>query len=198
MEPESFYHIYNHANGNENLFRTDDNYRYFLKRYSDFINPIADSYAYCLMPNHFHFLVRIKESDDLLAEFRKLHKDLTGFENLSGLISQQFSNLFNAYAKAYNLMYNRKGSLFNRPFKDKEVTTETYYTKLIHYIHANPVHHGFVKEMEDWPYSSYNTFLSNKKTLLKRQDVLEWFNGKEDFIKFHQQPIDPKIDFDFD
>ena len=66
LEPDHFYHIYNHANGIENLFRTEDNYHYFLKKYHQHISPIAETWAYCLMPNHFHFLVRIKEEKDLI------------------------------------------------------------------------------------------------------------------------------------
>lgn len=95
-------------------------------------------------------------------------------------------------------MYNRKGSLFNRPFKQKEVTNDTYFTKLVHYIHANPVHHGFVKTIEDWPFNSYHTFLSEKNTLLKRNEVLDWFNGRQEFKRFHEQPIDIKIGFDLE
>ena len=210
MEQETFYHIYNHANGNENLFMTADNYDFFLKRFGHFIIPVADTYAYCLMPNHFHFLIRTKEFTEIqnLQGYKKnlggySADDLQGFpSNLGGLtqkyISQQFSNFFNSYSKSFNSVFNRKGALFQPNFKSKPVQTEAYYSKLIHYIHANPVHHGFVNNIEDWPYSSYHTFLSNKKTLLKRDDILEWFNGKDDFIKYHKQPIDPKTDFDFD
>jgi len=57
LEVEKCYHIYNHAVGNENLFRCDENYRYFLKKYAEHISPIADTFAYCLMPNHFHLSV---------------------------------------------------------------------------------------------------------------------------------------------
>ncbi len=70
MQPERFYHVYNHANGEENLFRQEENYHYFLKLWTKYIEPIADTFAYCLMPNHFHSLIRIKS-----------RIDLTGFQN---------------------------------------------------------------------------------------------------------------------
>ncbi len=190
--PSTFYHIYTHANGSEDLFKNDENYMFFLKKYAHHINPVANTYAYCLMPNHIHFFVEIKDESELL----KL--DLTGFENLSGLISQSFSNLFNSYSKAYNKMYERKGSLFHRPFKRKPVENDSYFTQIIHYIHANPVHHGFVKHIEDWKYSSYHSFLSIKDTQLKREEVLRWFYSKADFIKFHQQKIDLKLKLEMD
>lgn len=94
MQPGTFYHIYNHANGFENLFQSDENYRFFLQQWNKYIEPVAELYAYCLMPNHFHVLIRTKNEEELL--------DLTGFRNLSGLkdtekiISQHFSNLFNS------------------------------------------------------------------------------------------------------
>ncbi len=85
MEPAKFYHLYNHANGNENLFRNEENYLFFLKKFAFYVNPIADTYAYCLMPNHIHFLIAIKEEKELEAYFLQQQKDLTGFKNLSGL-----------------------------------------------------------------------------------------------------------------
>ncbi|MBX7226861.1 MAG: transposase [Chitinophagales bacterium] len=154
--PDTVYHIYNHANGAENLFRSDENYYYFLRKYGAYIYPIADTYAYCLMPNHFHLMVRIRDEQTVLQHLQlkkptlQANIDLTGFENLSGLITLQFSNFFNAYAKAYNKMYLRRGSLFERQFKRKPITEEDYFLQLIAYIHYNPIHHGFCTDIFDW------------------------------------------------
>ncbi|MEM7548516.1 MAG: hypothetical protein AAF363_02505 [Bacteroidota bacterium] len=195
MKAETFYHIYTHANGDENLFRETENYRYFMKRYRHFIPAVADTYAYCLMPNHVHFLVRVKSENRIKETLGKLPsvKDPTGFQNLSGLISNQFGKLFNAYAKAYNKKYNRRGSLFTRAFKRKEIMEDHYLTKIIHYIHANPVHHGFVKKLEDWKWGSYHALLSDKPTELEREEIMNWYGDKEHFIEVHQQPIDLKL-----
>jgi putative transposase len=201
MEPAKFYHIYNHANGNENLFREDDNYLFFLKKFALYINPIADTYAYCLMPNHIHFLIKIKEEEILIEYFtrdRKELKDLSDFQNLAGLVSKQFSNLFNSYAKAYNKLFARRGSLFNKPFKRKEIDNENYLTKVIHYIHANPIHHGFTKDIREWPYSSYHSHLLTKPTSLKREEVLSWFGGTTEFTTFHAQSIERKLAVEMD
>lgn len=198
MQSATFYHIYNHANGSENLFRSAENYRYFLQQWSKYIEPIAGTYAYCLMPNHIHFLIRTKSEEEVLAfaqlknvNYQMEHrKDLTGFKNLSGLfISKQFSNMFNAFAKAYNKQYNRKGSLFMRPFKSKEINSEEYLTAIVNYIHRNPIHHGFHSSLEAWPHSSYSTFLSNKPTKLQRDYILDWFNGVDDFKQFHHEQL---------
>jgi len=98
LSTDSIYHIYIRANGNELLFKTKDYYHYFLQKYDSYISLIAETYCYCLMPNHFHFLVRIKRENDLTENFKDKirkdnHKDHTGFENLYGLVSCQFSNL---------------------------------------------------------------------------------------------------------
>jgi len=193
LNSDSIYHIYNRANGNELLFKTEDNYRYFLQKYDSYISLIAETYCYCLMPNHFHFLVRIKGENDLTENFKDKirkdnHKDQTGFKNLSGLVSRQFSNLFNAYSKAFNKQQNRKGSLFIRPFKRKQVTDEQYLKKLVLYIHYNPVEAGLAKNPKYWKFSSYKSFLSKQTTKLKRAEVISWFNDLDNFIYCHQHP----------
>jgi len=107
LEYGQYYHVYNRGIARAPLFLEERNYRYFLQLYARHVGPVARTFAYCLLPNHFHFLVQIK---DLL--------DLTGLEDLSGqkAPSQSFSNLFNAYAKAFNRAYDRTGALFQRPF----------------------------------------------------------------------------------
>ncbi|HMR19792.1 MAG TPA: hypothetical protein PKA53_10880 [Sphingobacterium sp.] len=200
---QTYYHIYNHANGTDNLFRSDENYRYFLQQWSRYIKPVAFTYAYCLMPNHFHFLIRTKSEAEIRDNLNFKEKDLPGlillflfskaklraspFENLAGLISKQFGNLFNSYAKAYNKQYNRKGSLFMKPFKSKQIPTEIDLITIVNYIHRNPIHHGFCENHEDWLHSSYHTYLSERPTKTRKDDVLDWFNGKDEFINFHKE-----------
>ncbi len=99
----------------------------------------------------------------------------------------QFGHLFNSYTKAFNKKYNRTGSLFESPFRRKEITNENYFKYLIYYIHHNPVHHNFVDDMIEYPWSSYLTILSPKKTRLKRQEVIEWFDDLDNFKYFHKQ-----------
>jgi REP element-mobilizing transposase RayT len=81
LQPEGIYHVYQHANGFENLFKEEENYRYFLQQWSKYISPIADTYAYCLMPNHIHFLIRIKEEGDIILYILKVLLHLEGFKN---------------------------------------------------------------------------------------------------------------------
>ena len=121
-------------------------------------------------------------------------KDLTGLRDLSGLPrppepSQQFSNLFNAYARAFNKAYNRTGALFQRPFGRIEVTSDAHSARLVTYIHHNPQKHGFVADFRDWPYSSYHTLLVTKSTRLKRDEVLAWFGGADSLAATHREEV---------
>ncbi len=83
-------------------------------------------------------------------------------------------------------MYDRRGSLFNRPFKSKEIDNDAYLTAVITYIHRNPVHHGFCDSIEEWPFSSYQTYFLNKETKLKRDEVINWFGGKQQIQQSHR------------
>ena len=176
------YHIYTHANGKDLIFREDENYKYFLSKLLKYIIPIAEIYAYCLMPNHFHLLIRFKDSDQVSNEDE--HKYLM----------RQFSNLLNGYAKAYNKKYNRKGSLFLDFLKRKRVDHERYLIKLLHYIHNNPVNHGFVEDINDWKYSSYHSCINlTKESKIERKEMMRYFDTIKDFVEYHKS----NIEYDF-
>ena len=185
------YHVWTHANGDDNLFGEDQNYTYFLEKYSYHIEPVAETYAYCLMPNHLHLMVRVRGEDEIRKSLKG--KDLTGFQNLSGLVSKQFSNLFNAYSKAYNKLYDRRGSLFERQFKRKLIDSDNYFGTLIAYIHNNPVHHGFTVSPGEWPYSSWHAYLQKKVTKIKRDEGMSWFGDKDEFLRVHMEIVMGKM-----
>src|ERR1035438_9553344 len=155
---------------------------FFLEKYKLYISPIADTYCYCLMPNHFHLLIKIKSEEEL----SETYKDLRGFKNLEGLLSNQFSRFLNSYAKAVNKEQNRKGSLFMKNFKRDVITNERHLNKIVHYIHYNPVEAGLCEKPKDWSYSSYNALISmNKSTMLLRDEVISWFGDRDNFIYCH-------------
>lgn len=172
LERGNYYHIYNRGINSTTLFNEKANYEYFLKLYATHIDPIAESYAWCLMKNHFHFLVRLKEIPEINSE------------NII-LPSQSFSNLFNAYTKAFNKKYNRHGALFERPFRRKHIDNETYLQNVIAYIHNNPVHHKICNHPIEYPWSSYLSCISEEPTQLKRKEVFQIFNDVENFKLVH-------------
>lgn len=154
---DTYYHIYNHANGDDNLFREKRNYAYFMDRYRQHIDPIADTVAWCLMPNHFHLLVKLKSEEEIASTFPKF-RTLEKLEAKSNFLSKQFANFFSSYTQAFNKVYGRRGSLFLKNFKRKEVQDDEYLKALVVYIHLNPVKHGFTKRCTDWEWTSYETF----------------------------------------
>lgn len=193
LNPGSYYHIYNRGNNKEDLFLEKNNYDHFLRLYALYIPPVAATYAYCLLRNHFHLLVRIRTVAEQLA-WRK-ENNLEASEQASTKArnpSRQFSNLFNAYTKAINKRYGRTGSLFERPFSRIEVTSPTYFAQLVTYIHQNPQRHGFVDDFRDWRYSSYETHLSHNATRLEREETLRWFNGRSNHESMHHLILRPE------
>ncbi|MEX0721104.1 MAG: hypothetical protein WD059_10580 [Balneolaceae bacterium] len=192
LKPGYTYHIWTHANGDDNLFRSEENYNYFLNRYLHHVHLVVETYAYCLMPNHLHLMVKIRSEEEVLDFLREKKKDptLQGFETLGGfsnIISRQFSHLFNGYTQAFNKKYNRKGSLFIPNFKRKIIDSDEYFVRLIAYIHNNPVHHGFTKNLNDWPYSSWSAYVLDKITKVNKEEALALFGGIENFTEIHRE-----------
>lgn len=190
FKENGFFHVINHGVGDVNIFRDTDNYRYFLERYQKHTTELFDTYAYCLMPNHFHLLVRVKSLEELavLPKYKG---------NVHKLVMQSVSNWLNGYAKAYNKKYERRGALFLDFTKRIEIDTDTYFMRTVNYIHQNPVHHGFCPKLGDWPYCSYQTCLSDQFTKIKRENILGSFGGKIPFTDFHKTNI-ARIDPDLE
>ncbi len=197
LHPGNFYHLYNHANGSENIFREEKNYHFFLEKAGKYLNPYMNIYAYCLMPNHFHLLIRIKEEKrlyELLSKSNSFKKmsETNQIQCMYNKISKSLSNLFSSYTQSYNRIYQRRGSLFMPNFKTNDIEDDHAFCAVIHYIHANPVHHGFVKDMREWKYSSFLSLYSEKPTKLERDYVMTIFGNKQAFLNYHTKPIDRK------
>ncbi len=182
--PNQYYHIYNRANGNDRLFSSEENYSFFLKKYCDYIDPIVETICYCLMPNHFHFVIRVRDEDELSFYKNIAIKKTNSLENI---LSQQFSNFFNSYTQAYNKQQDRKGSLFMKNFNRLEVKDETYLIKLILYVHNNPVEAGLANNIAEWRYSSYFNLSRYANDLICSSFAIEYFDDLENFIYCHKR-----------
>jgi REP element-mobilizing transposase RayT len=173
LVPGVFYHIYNRGNNGEDIFIEERNYAYFMKLYGKYVSPVAETYAYCLLRNHFHLMVRINDCQS--------SEDWQSFSP-----SRAFSNLFSTYTKAINKAYQRTGSLFEKPFKRKPVTEDSYFKALVAYIHQNPRMHGLIDDFRDWPYSSYQAMISREPTQLAREVTLSWFDSSSGMVQYHE------------
>lgn len=160
IEPNQLYHIYNQGNNQQRIFFRLENYDYFLRLFQKHISPHCDLLAYCLMPNHFHFLIGTTE--------QSVHKRKLGQIEITNL-AFGFKTLLSSYAQAINKQEGQSGSLFRQKTKAKCVTQPDpgpepvkgirlpfdHPTRVLHYIHTNPVRSGLVKNPEDWPFSSF-------------------------------------------
>lgn len=165
IEEGCCYHIYNRGNNKGKIFFEDRNYIFFLKQFKNYVSPHIDLFAYCLMPNHFHFFIRVN--------------DQLNFE-------KGIKNMFISYVKAINITYNRVGGLFQGRYKVKKAESDPYFTKLITYIHQNPLLSGLVSKMEDYKYFSFRAYLANEPTSVNKKEVLEWFGNLTEFIAHHK------------
>jgi putative transposase len=137
-----FYHLYNRGVDRTPVFFSRDNYRYFMGLLENKAarNSILIT-AYCLMPNHFHLLVR---------------------PNLDHAVNRFLNGLLESYVQGINVERQRTGPLFQGRTKATHVARDDYLSHVARYIHLNPVAAGLVVRPQDWPYSNYATVLSRR------------------------------------
>ncbi|NJW52062.1 hypothetical protein [Salinimicrobium oceani] len=165
LEKDHFYHIYNRGINRSNIFSNDENKRYFLQLYQKYLSQKGSTFAYCLLQNHFHVVIRVYLDP----------KEVT----------QGFSNFFNSYAKAYNKAEHRTGSLFEKHFKRIKVADEKYLKQLIIYVNLNPEIH-FGKAFKTYRFSSYQESINDVSKIVKSEEISELFGGNENFQKSHE------------
>ena len=168
--PGAYYHVFNRGNGSDPLFFKSKNYSYFLQQYDKYVSQLIETYAYCLLPNHFHILIRVK--DDLDTD-------------VNNVICSKFRRFFQSYAQAINKQQYRTGSLFKKNFCRVHIDKEWLLFLLVYFIHSNPLRHNISLDFFRYPYSSYEKILNSKISKLQKQPVIKWFGSKHNYIEFH-------------
>ncbi len=186
------YHVYNRTNNKELLFKIDENRLYFLRQYAKYLDPFLDTFCWSLLPNHFHFLIRVKSKESIINYLQNIRrgklklaerKFMEGILSMELLIELEWKRFFNSYSMAFNKENSRKGNLFNRPFKRVFINKESHFTQIIIYINANAIKHGICKKMNHYKWSSWHSLISETPTKLCRKEVLDWFGGIDQFKK---------------
>jgi putative transposase len=203
FEFDKIYHIYNKTNNRELLFRSDANYYYFLRQYDHYVSPIVETYAWNLLPNHFHFIIKVKSEaaiiswlTELALEKRtKTEQHFLTDQDINTLVEMTFKRFFTSYAMAFNNIFKRNGNLFYRTFSRVEILKDSYFTHAIVYVHANALKHKLVKEFTSYQWTSYHSIVSDKPTKLLRKEIIDWFGSKELFIKIHKDLSDYYYNF---
>ena len=168
-----YYHIYNRGANRQPIFRCDDNYVFLLRRVKRYIVQWQIVViAYCLMPNHYHFVL-LQAGEHSISRFMQ--------------------SLFNSYTKAFNKMYDRSGTLFEGPFRATHVTDDVYLLHLCRYLHLNPLEAGLVTDLRDWPYSNYLEWVEQRNgTLVDREFVQSHFPTPAEYVQFVTDHTPPK------
>jgi len=161
FQEDYVYHVYNRGNNKQRIFFSNENYHFFLRKVEDYLLPHSHLLAYCLMPNHFHFLLQAKSDE----------QPSTGQTALSGQtgghpLNRKIGTLLSSYTQAINKRYKRTGSLFQQKTKAKEVdfsrSRTDYAFSCFRYIHRNPLEAGLVEKMEDWEFSSFREYANGE------------------------------------
>ena len=181
LEADYLYHIFNRGVNSNLIFLNNENMSFFLKKTERYVLPFFEIYEYCLMPNHFHFILRPKSN---ILKSSKINTSIKGLHCDESVYSKSLARLFSSYTQAFNKVYGRSGPLLESPFKRIRIASEEYLRNLIIYIHQNP------KDFQNYKFSSYKAVISNVETSISRNEILALFDDKENFISCHQKKID--------
>lgn len=175
FEKRHIYHIYNQGNNRQKIFFERDNYLFFIKKIRAYLLPYCDVLAYCLMPNHFHIMVKINDVEIAVSTEGFAQSETLGIKQRT--FNQSIGIMLRSYTNAINKQEKRSGALFRKQTKAECLTernglTPSFYnTKTgtqIHidnpekqypqvcfnYIHENPLKAGLVNRETDWEFSS--------------------------------------------
>ncbi len=166
FQKNRIYHIYNRGNNRQKIFFNRENYLYFLGKIRDKLNPHCEILAYCLMTNHFHFMIQANENSIKTKIVGKVE---------SNVISEGFRQILSSYSQGINNQERRTGSLFTQNTEAKELAAieidfETSIT-CFNYIHQNPYAALMVDKMEDWEFSSFKDYLRLRNGTLCNQKL---------------------------
>ena len=160
--PDVYYHFYNRGNNRQAVFFQPENYLYFLKGVKKYLSSTVTIIAYCLMPTHYHILVRIKQTSEVFKT-----------SEVSLQVSLAMQKFLISYTKAINKRFQRVGSLFQGQFQAKPIETYSHLLNLCVYTHANPVKDGLVALPEDWIYSNYLEWLGQRNGILVDSEFIQ-------------------------
>ncbi len=184
LKENGYYHIFNRGNNGGPLFFKPDNYFYFLKKFNEYLADYLCCYAYCLLPNHFHLLVYIKNFAEVDLQKQTLVKGASLLTKPEEIVSEQFRRFFLSYAKAIKIQEKRTGSLLEKNFKRKLIETDEYFIAVVNYIHQNPYKHKVADRFQEYLYSSYSQVIASEESTVTKE-IMDRFGGRDAFIRYH-------------
>ncbi len=178
-KPEHYYHVYNRGVRKQKIFFEVENYQYLINLFSKYSSQYRVTIAaYCLMPNHYHLVLKQYES---------------------GSIGSFLRTAFNAYTQAVNRRYGLEGTLFQSQAKAKHIDSDSYCVQVIRYIHLNPVTAGIVKNPEEWEYSNYSEWVGRRMGLLIDNELKNaYFKNDGEYQLFVNEYFEQQNEFNIE
>jgi putative transposase len=175
----ALYHIFNRGNNKQPLYYSAENYLFFLRKMRTHVFPEARLLAYCLMPNHFHWLLFVRNKNN----------------QESNALNKQIGILLRSYTQAMNKRFCRTGSLFQQKTKAAQIKNQSYALSCFHYIHQNPVKANLVAKMEQWPFSSFLDYARERNgTLVDKKFTCQYLDiNPKSIVEESKKAIDPRI-----
>ncbi len=198
--PECFYHIVCKSIDGVILFKDAIDNHVFLKRFHQFTAPVFDVWSYSLLTNHTHHIVKVKPSKIILENIEKqgdktqaMKSFLSDQKNelvFDAVIERQMNSFLVSFANYTNNKCNRKGGLFQKPFRRIKVADDIHLQQAIIYVHANAQKHNIFGDFKEHPYNSYHSIVNNNAAFADTKNVLEFFGGMEKFKNIHKSQVD--------
>jgi putative transposase len=200
FEFQKHYHILFRSIDGVPLFKREKEHFFFLEKWKRFTDPVFETWAYSLLNNHTHFIIKVRQQEEVIQTLRTLTEDaktkaIREFlakkeDSLIGpIIERQINSFMVSFANTYNNIIERKGGLFQQPFRRSLIASDTHIQQAIVYVHANGQKHGIVKDFKEHHYNSYHAILSREEILVNAKAVLDFFEGTEKFISIHAEQV---------
>lgn len=194
----NYYHIYNRGINKGEIFFQQKNYHYFLSLLKQYLSNNLEVLAYCLLPNHFHLLLKLPETITIPATKKSPQKELVQENEVGEFISEQFRRMLISFSQAINRQEHRTGGLFVRNFKRILIEDDEHLKYLFFYIHYNPEKHGICNDFKNYRFSSYKAYRSDDFSEISREFGLELFDGKEYFLDYHNYFHDERVNLNLE
>lgn len=190
--PDAFYHIYNRSSHSNNIFHDVEDYNFFINRYKKYFSNFFDTYAYCLLPNHYHFLIKVKKEKDFRPKLQfvkitnTINLYLKGEISMNELVEDQFRRFHSSYALTLNNKHNTRGQVFMNRHKRILEESEAKVEYILCYIHHNPIHHNFCTNYTEWRFNSYLDYINRDSHIVNLKSGLQFLGGYDRFISIHE------------
>lgn len=166
LQQNGIYHLFGRGVGKEKVFKEEKDYLHFLEVVSIKLLPLSEIYAYCLIPNHYHFMLKVVDEPILF--------------------SRAIGEMGVSYAKWFNNKYHRMGGLFISPYKRISLDSDREIAWIPWYIHRNPMHHGLTLNWEQYQWSSYSAYVTGRPSKLNTSFLLDFYGGLPALVKHHR------------